>query len=1330
MKHFFDQSTVLDATAVSQLLETARQELKKTPMNLSEMSTKMNLVCFNASAVTQYVPKGMDSLIATQNMSMDQKVSSSFSSELGKMVINSTGDILGYVLDNIQTKNIHNYFDIVFDLKRQFQYDPLVLAHFSYQDLVDYLSDFLKAATVDGIERKVDIYDDKNPASWKTLEKGRDLENVDTGVKEPIVLDRPFFSDISLKIVKNDQTKVVKSAFAQLKSVLGHFNRFRPPSGELVLSKNKLFIKWKDIDCFKLGSIQSKSLLGVSYKGEYIATSQFVTHDLIALKLLKIDDIDHFKIRIGKKQVDIKPEEITHIEVNIDTQQVVLTRGIGKNDFHVGRFNKFKFHKGDKTALIHKVVPFNRGASNFEQIQTFFGTRYTECEKARSLQTARGEFGLLGARSITAGDLISHLVLSSMKLLGYLPFETYCIGFDPEEVKNPQKMTRILQDWFDDLRKLFQRIVDVSQTPSFTEHNFSRLTKSMQAFIKLKNISDTTPESFEKLISELEELTQYMDDFFKLNIYSQLQENLECETVPELDDAPPGEQQEFPDEEALRLDESAKSFISENYSFFEKRGLIQSGLIKIEKMLFYNKHIKAFAEDLKFEPDLIVYADAESQFKNYTYAAYPAIAISSVLDTKILKSKDEDEELFFVKFMREFTRKTHQKALELNKTFHHQFKHTLAELTFIADEKLNQLKDELIFLETPENREEAYKLLFEKITVLYRQQLEAKRQNIIDLGQELAEVEKKLEEYRHELEKLLDASVKPEELETLLESMPDRLEKMKLDIVQVHKEKLAEISPVFNAYAKLQTSAVQYFEKILKYADLFLKALWVHRNQQMFQKAKADSASLFAMEAEETADKIREMEAYQYDESRENSIQKEIDKLTQKLKAVLADLNKIPAKGLYQSKNKEKENLRKYLDYYKSDTEKLSKLVKQLQPIYQQLSNLQNVLFKKQEELVSHKIEKARNDLILKIARMISKDPNCKDEIDQLQHQLERVPKEIKDELGNLRTRLVNAVTKFKSATSKQTISSILKYDEILAQSDRRDQLNDVSKELVNFNQGKKAIEQEKASEIEDLKYLEKQEENLEDVAMSKTLPSTRILLKTQYIPLVEKEKKMLVRANQFLSEIISNEKAIRKALVSTFFKKRYGLPQFANGGFCLDISKGTKDHTERNIYSAFMLMAERFPKACANAQGKVDKIGLKKLEIKGIEGLKSRISQIWQGHSGEQFLFLPSSLILNEAIELCEYKELIAKNNPKAQHSRHSLILIYVRKFSYEAIKKDPALLERYNLAILSNIFINVDGQQIFNNRESIFDACIRETFGNCSDALSDQIAQNFLYI
>ncbi len=1328
MKHFFEQAANLSPAEKSRLLDNARQELKNSPMNFNEMSTQQLLLCFNASAANQYIPRGMESLITTQIVPVNQSIDENVYRDLKSLLFETSMPVLGYVLENLQIKDVHGYLDLVFNLESRFQFDPLVATHLSNDELVYYLEDFLKTSIVDGIDRSIEVFDDRQPKPWKTLRKMSDLEKVDKSAKVPAILDRPFFSDINFNITKQGQKKIIKSNFGQLKSVQQYFSKSKAPSGELFRSKNKLFLKWRDIHQLKLGSTQAKSFLGVSVKGEFIAASQLLSHD-ISLKMIGIDEIDYVKLRINKKAVDVTLNEINHIEINLDTQQMTMTRTVTEDEYHIGRFKKLKLIKNDKSALIHKVIPFNRGESNFELIQTIFGTRYTEYEKARSMLNAQGEYGLLATRNIAAGDLPSHLVLSSMKLLGFLPFDIHCIGFKPEDVKDLDHCRNASLEWAKRAQKALLDILDVSKTPSFTDHNFSRLTKAVKLFIESENLADVSPEQLEQVIKELEELLQYMDDFFKLNVYQKLEDDLECETITDLEEEAQPVDSVLPDLADMRLDDQAKEFITENYSFFEKRDQIESILIRVEKILFYHKNIRPFAEDLKYEPDLIIYQNSESQLRNYQLAAYPALSLSKVLSTQTLKFSSEDEELHFIRFMREFTLKCHQKALELNKTFHHQFKHTLSELTFIADEKLVQLKDELAFLETPDNQEAAYKMLLEKITTLYHKHLEEKQENIQNLDTEYAEVQVKYEQNKAELETLLNAQYSDEEILALISGMPEKLETMKQEIYDQHKAQLRQTSPVFNAYLKLYNSAINYFKKNLQYANLFLKALWVHRNKAAFKEVKKQTAEFFALDVESIQAKIKTFEAFKHDDKKEKLAQQGIHTLTKKIKSTLIDLSKIPIRGLFQDKPQGQDDLIEYLSYYKNETDTLCVLISELHPTYQQLSELQNQLFKKQEALVASKLAKMKNDLRLEISKMIISNPGCKDEIDKLERKSEKVPEEIKNELGTLRVKLVEAVNHFKKTTAPAHLESIAEYTPLFKQADRRHQINEVSKELVNYSQGLDAIKMEKEGEIEDLAYLRSQEENLEQVALSRALPSTRILLKTKYIPMVKREKAMLSRANLYLSEIISNESTINRSLVSTFFQKRFGAYQFANGSYCLDITSGTKDHTERNIYNAFILIAERFVNAVAGIGLKGVKTELKKIEVKGAEGLRNVISQSWHGHIENRFIFLPASLTLDEALELCEYKDLININNPKSQKSANSLLLIYVHKIVFEEIERSPELRARYNKAILSNIFINVDGKQIFNNRESIFDASVRETFGKCHDQLAEQAMQNFLF-
>jgi hypothetical protein len=1325
MKHFFDQSTKLDSAAKAELLRSARAALKRSPMMVSDMVTKMNLLSFNASGANHYVPRGMENFISVKNIALSQSISDKIGNDIDEAITSSAGDVVGFVLENISVKEIHNYFDILFKLNKNFQFDPITITHFSYDEMIGYLQSFLKASHVDGKSRKIEVFDERNPKPWKTLSGPRELDKVDKTIKAPIIIDRPFFNDVHLNVVKNEKNQVLETSFGQIKSVQPYFNRYQAPSGELLRSNNKLFIKWQELNKFKLATAQAKNLMGITYKGEYIAAAQFITHQ-IGLQLIDPKFVDCFHFILGREPIEVKPEEIASFELNLDTQQIIVTRKIGDSEFHAARFNRLKLHREDESRTIDNVVPFNRGASNYDQIQKLVATRYTEYEKARSIFSDRGEFGLLGSRNVTSGDLVSHLVLSSMKLFNYITFDTHCIGFEPKDIRNQKHFNERVIELNKELSGLFKDILDVSETPSLSDHNINRLTKNAQAYLKLKDRSRATYDLLENIIQELEELTQYMDDFFKLNVYADLEENLECETIP--DDESEMLDSAAIDEKNTRLDADAKSFISENFTFFRKRGLVQSALIKTERLLFYQKQIKPFAEDLKFEPDIIVYNDGKKKMDNYAYSSYPAMDISRIISKDLISFDDDEKELSFVRFMRGFTEKTYQKSLELNKSFHHQYKHTLAELGFIADEKLSQLSQELEFLEKPENREKTYQQLLEKMTLLFNEHLQNKQNNIQDLEKELQDIQLKKSEFQKSFGSLLEMEISDDELEPLLQSMPDRLESLRAEIIKSHKIKLTDTSVVLNAYAKMHASANRYFSKILSSFNQFLKALWIRRYQRMFEAVKKQSILLFNLQPDALQAKIQKLESFQYDNNKTSSIQNEMMEISQKMKSMLVDLRAIPLKGLFGDKLKEKGNLLEYLTYYQSETEKLNSLIRSIQPVYQQLSNLQNQLFKKQEEYVAAKLKKNQNELQIQLAKNVLDNPGNKAEIEDLEPPADEVPKEIREELSSLRAELVATVKSFKASTLEQTLVKVADYSELIERANARDKINDISKELVNYTQGIQGLQFEIEGEKKDLETMKTQEDNLEEIAMSKALPSTRILLKTQYIPLLKKEKELLVLANKFLTEIISKQDEITKALVATFFKKRYGLQQFTNGSYCLDMSVGTKDHTEKNVYGAYGLFSERFNQAAAEAATVVETVKFAKVQVNGVESLKNRISQIWHDKLDDRFLYLPSSLTLREALELCEYKEMVSKNNPKSLKSKHSLILIYAHSFDYDEIQSDKILLQNYNEAILSNILINIDGEYIYNNRESIFDAFVKETFGNCDDLLSGNIMQKLL--
>ena len=220
----------------------------------------------------------------------------------------------------------------------------------------------------------------------------------------------------------------------------------------------------------------------------------------------------------------------------------------------------------------------------------------------------------------------------------------------------------------------------------------------------------------------------------------------------------------------------------------------------------------------------------------------------------------------------------------------------------------------------------------------------------------------------------------------------------------------------------------------------------------------------------------------------------------------------------------------------------------------------------------------------------------------------------------------------------------------------------------------------------------------------------------------------MLSRGNDYLGAVVSNGQKLIGCLNSTYFRKRYGFQQFTSGVFCMDNSRGAKGHTEKNINSAILLLGERYSSSCAVVKGVVNKIGFRKLTVMGTKGIKDIVSSNWSGNVEESFIYLPAGLSMREVIQLCEFKETLIKEKPLTGKSVNSLILVYIGEIKYSEILAKPELLKRYHKAIISNIVINVDGVTVFNNRQSIYEACVRETFGMSNDPKSQQIAENFM--
>lgn len=1327
MKHFFEAQRKLEEADRALLLSRAKKELKERPLPIGEMETACELVVFNGANTNEYVPAGLEALILPKSLAVGKEVDGKTKLELIKALKGNEEKVLAYVLGNIANKEVVSYFELPFQLDRDFNFPPFVLTHLSDDDLLGYLSAFLTHP--DGKPRRVDFFEENKAEPWKSIFKPEEFGNLERGKRPPAILDKPFFSDIHLRLTQSGVDKEMQFPIGKLRTALGYFSKKRDSSGMLTQTKHSLFLNWKDIAGFKIASAQSRYFLGVSVGGEFIGTGQFVTSNISA-KVYKPEEIDFFRVRVGNQTVDLTPVEITEIEINLDTQQIFFTRGVGPKDYHIARVQRLRLWREDQTAVIHKVVPFNRGESNFVMAEQFLASRYVEYEKARQLRRAGLELELLKERKVVAGDLPAQLVLSALNTLGVLPLTSPCVGFDPLDLKNPGKMEEDFGKLHQTIRELFTQILDLSQSPNFTRHDFDRLTKNTRAYLGLKNPKEATPSILEGMVTELGDLTKYMDDFFKLNLHNRFQDDLQVDQEMGTDQVEDSDLL-AKDEAEFRLDPASRDFISSNFHFFKKRELVQRARLLCEKMHFYLKNIRELALDPNFHPDLVVFTKRKDLITHYQNTAYPAFCLNGVLNTEIFLSDSEEEELLFIQFMRGFTQKVNEKAKELNQSFHHQYKHTLAELTYLADEQKHHLNQELAFLEDPANKEQAYVVLLEKIKGIFLAQLAEKQKNIDHLSAEQSEIQSKFDQGHKRLEHLLGRSLTPEGLEAFLSQLTTELEGLRKSILEAHKPKKLQVVNIYNPFSRAHGFAFQYFEKVLGYTSLFQKALWVRQRQKMFEQVKAFAGELADMPAEKLELQVKKLGAVvaQDRPQTQEQAKEKVLALSKELKAQLTELRNISIKGMFQDPEKERGNLLAFMKYYQSETERLIALAGKQNKVTARLGELENELFKAQNDWIEARVQFDYNKFRLKAAQTLLQDPTSLPKLEELLTSKEEVPKEIRQELNELRATLNEAQVAFKEALRPERQLKVLNYVDLLEAATKREEINELAKEMVNWRQGLKAIGQEIAGEKAELSYLASQEGNLEKVAMSKALPSTRILLKTQYIPLLERETKMLSRANQFLGEVISKEKQLKTALVDGFFRKRHAFPQFVLGAVVLDVTKPTKSHTEKNIAAAYALLVEKYPTGCAPALVYEERAGLGKAESKGAETIKGRVNRIWNGELSERVLFLPAVTPFEEALELCRYKEELCTKEPKPRKSKNSLVLVFVGKLPTQKLREDAALRDLYHQAIMSNIFVDVDGAEIYDNRESIFEALIDQTFGATAEQISLQVVNQFFH-
>ncbi|MDX2470806.1 MAG: hypothetical protein QNL04_09570, partial [SAR324 cluster bacterium] len=277
MKHFFQVQKKLDSFSKKKILDQAIQELKVKPINPSNLDSAFEVVCINSTNIAEYVAPGFETLLLAKNLNIETSISPKFLGDVEKLITGGAGQVAAYILGNIQTKEIEKYFDLILDLKRDYDdFESLVLVHLSDQDMLAYLRDFLTASVPPAPENtgeegeegageaeeagtgstKIEVFMERAPDPWQTITKESDLQGVAQGTRRPGILDRPFFSDIKLKLKMNNAEKIQELPIGKIKTALGHFNKRLDASGMVHRSRSSLFLKWKDIEAFKIASAQ------------------------------------------------------------------------------------------------------------------------------------------------------------------------------------------------------------------------------------------------------------------------------------------------------------------------------------------------------------------------------------------------------------------------------------------------------------------------------------------------------------------------------------------------------------------------------------------------------------------------------------------------------------------------------------------------------------------------------------------------------------------------------------------------------------------------------------------------------------------------------------------------------------------------------------------------------------------------------------------------------------------------------------------------------------------------------------------------------------------
>lgn len=258
----------------------------------------------------------------------------------------------------------------------------------------------------------------------------------------------------------------------------------------------------------------------------------------------------------------------------------------------------------------------------------------------------------------------------------------------------------------------------------------------------------------------------------------------------------------------------------------------------------------------------------------------------------------------------------------------------------------------------------------------------------------------------------------------------------------------------------------------------------------------------------------------------------------------------------------------------------------------------------------------------------------------------------------------------------------------------------------------------------ERLNMLEKEGENLSQLAETRMVPAHALLCERVYIPNTRKRLEYFKRAGAFVSDLlVFSAEELQREFLDRAIYRRFSKALFVRGarfGMNPDSPLAQK---LTNLQAGVTMFQRGLRQNLERVGTAPDQITLDNLG----PGRPREIMDYVEGQVSAEpkerynYLILPGTLSLSQALEIITFKDKAFRGFPQ-------MVMVFISKFDTQVLKENAGLHEQYFKAVKHNVLLNIDDRILVDNPKPIGERLLAETLGSAYDlsrveAISDLV-------